>query len=75
MAQSIFSQLLAELQRDKNHNASIERCRTIIKDLGNALDKRVIAYFSSEVGNDAAGPGQGDVAVDQGSVMGDGHGR
>lgn len=54
MTQSIFSQLLAELQRHKNHNVSIEHCRTIIKDLENALDKRVIAYFSSEVGNDAA---------------------
>jgi len=52
MAQSIFSQLLAELQTNKNHNASIERCKTIIKELEKALDKRVIAYFSSETGND-----------------------
>lgn len=54
MAQSVFSQLLAELQQNKNHNASIERCKAIIKEIENALDKRVIAYFSSEVGNDAA---------------------
>lgn len=54
MAQSIFSQLLAELQKNKNHDASIERCKAIIKDLENHLNKRVIAYFSSEVGNDAA---------------------
>jgi len=52
MAQSIFSQLLAELQTNKNHNASIERCKAIIKDLENTLSKRVIVYFSSEVGND-----------------------
>ena len=54
MAQSIFSQLLAELQKNKNHDASIERCKVIIKDLENSLNKRVIAYFSSEAGNDAA---------------------
>lgn len=54
MAQSIFSQLLAELQKNKNHDASIERCKVIIKDLENTLNKRVIAYFSSEAGNDAA---------------------
>jgi hypothetical protein len=54
MAQSIFSQLLAELQKNKNHDASIERCKAIIKDLENSLNKRVIAYFSSEAGNDAA---------------------
>jgi len=54
MTQSIFSQLLAELQKNKNHNASIERCKAIIKDLENQMNKRVIAYFSSEVGNDAA---------------------
>lgn len=54
MAQSIFSQLLAELQQNKNHDASIERCKAIIKDLENQLDKRVVAYFSSEVGNNAA---------------------
>jgi len=54
MAQSIFSQLLAELQTNKNHNASIDRCKAIIKDLENSLNKRVIAYFSSEAGNDAA---------------------
>ena len=54
MAQSIFSQLLAELQQKKNHDASIERCKAIIKDLENSLNKRVIAYFSSEEGNDAA---------------------
>jgi len=53
MAQSIFSQLLTELQTNKNHNVSIERCKVIIKDLENSLNKRVIAYFSSEVGNDA----------------------
>lgn len=54
MPQSIFSQLLTELQKNKNHDASIERCKTMIKDLESQLDKRVIAYFSSEVGNDAA---------------------
>lgn len=54
MEQSIFSKLLSELQTNKNHNTSIDRCKTIIKDLENSLDKRVIAYFSSEVGNDAA---------------------
>ncbi len=54
MTQSIFSQLLAELQKNKNHNASIERCKAIIKDLENQMDKRVIAYFSSEIGSDAA---------------------
>ncbi len=54
MAQSIFSQLLAELQKNKNHDASIERCKVIIKSLENDLNKRVIAYFSSEAGNDAA---------------------
>ena len=54
MSQSIFSQLLAELQKNKNHDASIERCKAIIKDLENHLNKRVVAYFSSEVGNDDA---------------------
>lgn len=53
MAQSIFSRLLAELQTNKNHNASIDRCKVIIKDLENSLNKRIVAYFSSEVGNDA----------------------
>lgn len=54
MEQSIFSKLLSELQTNKNHDASIDRCKVIIKDLENSLNKRVIAYFSSEVGNDAA---------------------
>ena len=54
MTQSIFSQLLAELQKNKNHDASIERCKVIIKELENHLNKRVVAYFSSEVGNDAS---------------------
>lgn len=54
MTQSLFSQLLAELQTNKNHDASIERCKVIIKDLEKSLDKRVVSYFSSEVGNDAA---------------------
>lgn len=54
MEQSIFSKLLAELQTNKNHNASIDRCKAIIKDLEKSLNKRVISYFSSEVGNDAA---------------------
>lgn len=54
MTQSIFSTLLAELQKNKNHNASIERCKAIIKELEKILDKRVIAYFSSEVGKDAS---------------------
>lgn len=54
MSQSIFSQLLVELQKNKNHDASIERCKVIIKSLENDLNKRVIAYFSSEAGNDAA---------------------
>ena len=54
MTQSIFSQLLTELQKNKNHNASIERCKVIIKDLENRMNKRVIAYFSSEIGSDAA---------------------
>lgn len=53
MTQSIFSQLLAELQKNKNHNASIERCKTIIKDLETQLNKRIVAYFASEVGTDA----------------------
>ncbi len=52
MAQSIISQLIAELQKNQNHNTSIERCKTIIKDIENVLDKRVIVYFSSETGND-----------------------
>ena len=54
MEQSIFSKLLAELQTNKNHEASIERCKVIIKDLENSLDKRVISYFSSEAGTDAS---------------------
>jgi hypothetical protein len=54
MAQSIFSQLQAEIQNNKNHDASIERCRAIIKSLEKDLNKRVIAYFSSEAGNDAS---------------------
>ncbi len=54
MKQSIFSELLAELQKNKNHNASIDRCKVIIKLLEKSLNKRVISYFSSEVGNDAA---------------------
>lgn len=54
MAQSIFSNLLTELQTNKNHNASIERSKQIIKDVEVILNKRVIGYFSSEVGNDAA---------------------
>ena len=54
MAQSIFSKLLTELQQNKNHNASIERCKVIVKELQDKIDKRVIAYFASEVGNDAA---------------------
>src|SRR3990172_5293066 len=54
MEQSIFSKLLVELQTNKNHNTSIDRCKAIIKDLEISLNKRVVAYFSSEVGNDAA---------------------
>lgn len=54
MEQSIFSKLLAELQTNKNHNASIDRCKAIIKDLENSLNKRVISYFSSEAGTDAS---------------------
>lgn len=54
MVQSIFSDLLAELQEKKNHDASIERCKTIIKELENSLGKRVVVYFSSEIGTDAA---------------------
>lgn len=52
MNQSIFSQLLAELQAQKNHDVSIERCKTIIKELEESLNKRIIVYFSSEVGTD-----------------------
>lgn len=52
--QSIFTKLLSELTEHKNHNTSIERCRQIIKELENKLDKRVIAYFASETGTDAA---------------------
>lgn len=51
---SIFSKLLAELQENKNHNGSIERCKQIIKELEQKLDKRVIAYFASEVGADSS---------------------
>lgn len=58
MEQSIFSKLLAELQTNKNHNASIDRCKAIIKDLEKSLDKRVISYYSSEFGNDAASIGK-----------------
>jgi hypothetical protein len=54
MAQSIFSELLAELQTNKNHNSSMERCKVIIKEIETSLNKRVVAYFSSEVGNNAA---------------------
>jgi ClpP class serine protease len=52
--QSIFTKLLSELAQHKNHNTSIERCRQIIKELENKLDKRIIAYFASETGSDAA---------------------
>lgn len=52
MPQSIFSRLLAEINTNKNHNTSIERCKVIIKELENKIDKRVIAYFSSEEGKD-----------------------
>ncbi|MFZ2970833.1 MAG: hypothetical protein WA063_06825 [Minisyncoccia bacterium] len=51
---SIFSKLLTELQQNKNHNASIERCKQIIKELEQKLDKRIIAYFASEVGADSS---------------------
>ncbi len=54
MEQSIFSKLLAELQTNKNHNASIDRCKAIIKELENSLGKRVVSYFSSEAGTDAS---------------------
>lgn len=51
--QSIFTKLLAELQEHKNHNTSVERCKKIIQELEQKLNKRVIAYFASEVGRDA----------------------
>lgn len=51
---SVFSKLLAELQENKNHNISIERCKQIIKELEQKLDKRVISYFASEVGADSS---------------------
>lgn len=51
---SIFSKLLAELQQNQNHNVSIERCKQIIKELEQKLNKRVIAYFASEVGADSS---------------------
>ncbi|MFH1325937.1 MAG: hypothetical protein ABIH48_00520 [Candidatus Falkowbacteria bacterium] len=50
--QSIFTKLLTELQQNKNHNASIERCKEIIIILEQKLNKRVISYFSSEIGSD-----------------------
>ncbi len=53
MADSVLTTLLAELQANQNHNASIERSKIILKELEVLLDKRVIAYFSSETGVDA----------------------
>ena len=52
MEQSIFSKLLLELEQNKNHNASIDRCKKIVKEIEQTLDKRVVSYFASETGSD-----------------------
>lgn len=52
MAVSIFSTVLAELQMTQNHNASIERCKVILKEAEALANKRIISYFASEVGTD-----------------------
>jgi hypothetical protein len=49
---SLLTSLLEELAQSKNHDKSIERCKIIIKELERLLDKRIIAYFSSDSGID-----------------------
>jgi len=51
--ESIFVKLLTEINQTKSHDASIERCKYIVKELERQLDKRVIVYFASEVGRDS----------------------
>ncbi len=49
---SVLTTLLNELATTNNHNSSIENCKLIIKNIEEKLDKRVLFYFSSEVGKD-----------------------
>jgi|GEM_PF-2056359 len=49
---SLLTSLFDELQQHKNHDQSIERCKQIIKELEQKLNKRIIAYFSSDSGID-----------------------
>lgn len=50
--QSIYSKILAELQQNKNHSFSFSRCREIMVSLEEILNKRIISYFASEIGED-----------------------
>lgn len=51
-SKSIYAKVLEELQKNKNHDSSIKRCKDIVKELEKILGKRVIAYFSSDTGID-----------------------
>jgi len=50
--QSIFTQVIAEIQRDKNHSSSAARCKVVVNRLEQLLEKRVLVYFASEAGTD-----------------------
>lgn len=54
MTESILSKLIEELKASGNHDSSIARCKVIIKEIQDKMDKRVIAYFASEVSNDVS---------------------
>ena len=49
---SILTTVLGEIQAAKNHTASINRCKIIIKEIEVHLNKRIVSYFASEVGKD-----------------------
>lgn len=49
---SILTKVIEELKTAQNHDASLVRCKTIIKELESELDARVISFFSSEEGAD-----------------------
>lgn len=52
MADSILTTLLNDLNTTKNHGGSMARCRAIIGEIETLTNKRVLAYFSSDVGKD-----------------------
>jgi len=49
---SILSTFLEEITTNQNHNASIERCKKIIQELESILNKKIISYFATEIGED-----------------------